>query len=283
MQFAMVSFDRYLGILNSFLKEGWRPLKFFSSPSQNEFDDNRIFVAEAARLGIEVQLDRITASDLFELKDQGCDALVVAGYKWKIPDPKEILKYAINFHPSPLPIGRGPYPLPRAILENFTYWGVSCHRINNSFDAGDILCAKNFALSSDECHESLTLKVELNSNWLAAHVAQNVDFLWRNAQRQNEGSYWAGPSIEERIINFDHSAENILRRIRSFGSLGTFAIFGESWFIVKRAIGWQEHHLCVPGQIINFNQGKLTVAARDGYIGILELAAFNSKPEQIHT
>ena len=54
------------------------------------------------------------------------------------------MPFAVNFHASPLPNARGPYPAFRAILEGRRSWGVTCHRLEHGFDAGDILAAEVF-------------------------------------------------------------------------------------------------------------------------------------------
>ena len=271
MRFAIVTIDRYAEIFDAFVDAGWTPIKLFTSPSNDEFGDNRHMIADAERRRMNIQTTRITDRDLSDLRDQNCDILVVAGYAWKIPDPYRYLKYAVNFHPSPLPAGRGPYPLPQAILQAWNEWAVSCHKISDDFDAGDILDAESFPIAPDECHESLTLKTQIAGKRLASRVAGNFQTLWDNAKIQENPSYWPRTPIAGRGIDFDQPVQSVLRHIRAFGNTESFAKIGEAFFTVKRGVGWREAHALTPGTPIHFNHGKLVVATTDGFIGLLDV------------
>ncbi len=89
----------------------------------------------------------------FDKPDQAqMDALVVAGvdlflsaeYPWKIPVPLG-LKFAINIHPTLLPDGRGPTPIPTLLLTHPQYAGVTFHKMTNELDGGDILLQKKIS------------------------------------------------------------------------------------------------------------------------------------------
>ncbi len=167
MRFAITACDRYLGVFEAFLDAGWEPVKLFSVPATNVLDANGRAVALAKQHGIDIQMSRMSQADLHDLHMRGCEALIVASYNWRIGDWRPHMKYAVNFHPSPLPLARGPYPMVRAILEARSSWAMSCHKLEPEFDAGDILAAENFALDSEECHESLNLKLQMAGGRLA--------------------------------------------------------------------------------------------------------------------
>ena len=135
MRFALATYEGYQGVLDAFLRAGWQLEKLFLSPVDWR-PDNKQLIARALELGVDVQHSPVKSSDLADLGRRECTALVVAGYQWKIPEWRGDLKYAVNLHPSPLPEGRGPYPLIRAILEQRSSWAVTCHRINEKFAQG---------------------------------------------------------------------------------------------------------------------------------------------------
>jgi methionyl-tRNA formyltransferase len=221
----------------------------------------------------------MTSDDLADLRAQGCEALIVASYKWKIYDWLPFLKYAVNFHCSPLPDGRGPYPPVRAILEKRDSWAVTCHRLSSAIDEGDILAAENFPLRSDECHESIDLKIQMAAKRLASRVAGQFAELWEQAKPQEGGAYWKLPTVEERIIHFQTPVEQIMRHIRAYGSNGSFAHIDNSWLLVTRAIGWTERHNHRPGDVIHTYNRSIVVAALDGYIGLLDCDPKSPQPE----
>ena len=136
MRFAITATDEFLGVFEAFVRAGWQPLKLFSGTAPGEADLQHSAIAFAERHHAAIQLSRMTEDDLRGLRDQKCDALIVASYKWKIPDWEPYLKYAVNFHPSPLPEGRGPRPAIQAILEKRNVWAVTCHRVTRRFDEG---------------------------------------------------------------------------------------------------------------------------------------------------
>ncbi len=270
MRFAIAAIDRYLGVYEAFVHAGWQPLKLFTTPSQHELSNNQAVIAYAEKHNAVIQMSRMTEHDLAELQRQGCEALIVASYNWKIPDWQPYLKCAVNFHSSPLPEGRGPYPIVRAILENRDSWGITCHRLAAEIDKGDILAVERFPLQADESHESLDLKTQMAAQRLAAKVAREFMPLWEQAVPQGEGSYWKKPTLQERIIDFQQPVADILRHIRAFGSTESLANIGGAWLIVKRAVGWVDPHVVAPGQAAHVFNKSIVIAALDGYIGLLE-------------
>ncbi len=269
MRFAIATNDSYQCVLEAFLRAGWSLAKLFVSPG-DWMHDNRQVTARALELGVPVQHSPITAQDLTELSRRHCTALVVASYPWKVPEWSADLKYAVNFHPSPLPEGRGPYPLVRAILESRTRWAVTCHRINDNFDQGDILDAENFIIDSDECHESLRLKTQMAATRLAERVANEFESLWETALAQGAGTYWGPWSEQDRTIDFSQSVTRIMRQIRAFGDIECVATINDVKIFIHRAQGWTEPHLVLPGTVVHASNLTFVVAAANGYIAITE-------------
>ena len=270
MRFSIAVIDRYLGVFEAFVRAGWKPLKLFTVPMNGDLANQQAVIAYAEQHNAAIQLSRMTARDLRELREQDCEALIVATYDWKICDWRPFLKYAVNFHPSPLPDGRGPYPVVRAILEKRTSWTITCHRLAPEIDRGDILAAERFPLQPDECHESLDLKLQMAAKRLAARVAGQFIELWEHAQPQGEGSYWEKHTLWERVIDFQKPVESIMLHIRAFGATESLANINNTWLTVKRAVGWTEMHNCVPGTVVHVFNRSIVVAASDGYIGLLE-------------
>ena len=270
MRFAITLTDRYLPLLEAFLAAGWQPVKLFTSSVDDRIFHNKLSLERAQQLGIPVQISRMLDADLLDLNARGCDALVVASYRWRIGDWQPHLRYAVNFHPSPLPIGRGAYPVVRAILDGHTHWGISCHKLTARFDSGDILAQETFPIAPDECHESLDLKTQLASGTLARRVAGNFETLWRDATAQGEGSYWKLFTDAERTLDFTQPVERIMRTVRAFGEYECLAKVAEAQVYVRRAVAWQAQHTLAPGTVVHNSAMRLVVAASDGYIGLLE-------------
>ncbi len=271
MRFAIATYDRYLGIFETLCHAGWTPMKLFTVPLRDlEFGDQRRAIALAEQKGAAIQISRMAQRDIADIGISGCDVLVVAGYDWKIPQWNALVKYAINFHPSPLPTGRGAYPLPNAILGKHPVWGIACHRLTERIDAGEILDAEHFPIRADESHESLDLRVQIAGKRLAERIASNFIQLWRAATPQGEGTYWPKITLADKLIDLGRSIDDLLRHVRAYGRTGSLVNVGGTWHIVKHAAGWQETHTHAPGTVIHTSARAIVVAVADGYLAILE-------------
>ncbi|HEY3299424.1 MAG TPA: formyltransferase family protein [Methylophilaceae bacterium] len=265
MQFAMATSDEYQCVFEAFIKAGWTPVKLFLSSGEN-----RQVITRALELQIPIQNSPITQTDLADLKWLKCHALVVASYQWKIPDWQSFMPYAINFHPSPLPLGRGPYPLIRAISENYTDWAITCHKINEQYDSGDILDSEPYLIDADETLESLKLKTLLSSVKLAERIATDLAVLWEAATPQKTGSYWPLWAEQERTIDFTQSITSIMRQIRAFGDIECIAVLNDLNIYVHRASSWSEAHNHAAGKVVFSSNLALVVSAVDGFVAITE-------------
>ena len=147
MKFAFAGIDFLGGVFDALIGAGWTPIKLFTRPCDGLYDHHEAVVAQARRHRIPIQLSRIKAADLEALaQGHGRDwALVVAGYPWLVTGWQGRAAYGLNLHPSPLPVGRGPYPLFRAIADGHESWGVTAHVLGEEgFDTGDILARDHF-------------------------------------------------------------------------------------------------------------------------------------------
>ena len=284
MRFAFTASDRYLGIVEAFVDAGWTPIKLFTLPS----DDNRVFpvtatINFAVQRGLPIQMSPIQPEDLHALAEKGCDALIVASYSFKIPDWQPYLKHAINFHPSPLPMGRGPYPMIRAIQERLPKWGVACHKLAPAFDSGDILSIEEFALAATDNHDILDLKIQMANKKLAKRVVQNFHTLWDGATPQGPSEFWRLWNEGDKTVNFNSSVEEILKQIDAFGMHEVIAHVNGFKVRVKRALGWVETHTDIPGHVVHAFSSNVVVAASNGYIALTEWIADGPSPAQTNT
>jgi methionyl-tRNA formyltransferase len=276
MRFAIATADKNDGVLNALLAKGWEPLKLFTFTLDRRFHGEAV-TATAEQLGIPVQVSRLTDADLGALAAQGCQALVVSNYRWRIGDWRPHLPYAINFHPSPLPEGRGPWPLVRALREGRTRWGVSCHQLAPDFDSGDLLLQEHFDLADDETQEGLDLRCQMALRRLAAQVALDLPGLWRRAQPQGDGSYWQRWTAQEQQVDLQGDVAAAQRQLRAFGLIECTVKLGVSSLWVHRAVAWREPHAHAPGALVHANGRAMVFALKDGYLGLLEWSMASPK------
>jgi methionyl-tRNA formyltransferase len=275
MRFAVTATDRYLNIFQTLVERGWTPVKVFTGKVDNRIHHNSAVIDYAKQLQVDVQISRLTQANLRELQELGCEVLVVASYEWRIGDWRPYLNYAVNFHPAPLPRGRGAYPLPVAILEEAPTWGISCHKVEHEFDSGDVLKTVEFPLSATDDHDSLDLRLQVAAKGLAADVAAHFVEYWQAATPQLGGSYHPKWSEADRRLDFTRTVEQNLRQVRAFGPLECIAHVGAIVLFVQRAVGWVEAHGVAPGTVVHTNGLSLVVAVADGYIGLTQWSLLN--------
>jgi methionyl-tRNA formyltransferase len=266
MRFAYAGIDFLADVFDALVGSGWTPVKLFSRPCDGVHDVNEGTVAAAAGRGLPVQLSRMKERDLRDLSERGCDVLVVAGYPWRIPPIEEYVPFGFNFHPSPLPRARGPYPLFQAILTGEREWGVTAHLLAEDFDTGDILAQDLFPVSEGETHDTLLAKCQVASGRIARAIAGDLHGHMERAAPQGPGSYWGRTSDEDRTLDFTAGIQNCLLKIRAFGSIETIAHVGGTTVYVGEASAWRESHSHQPGAIVHSYRRHLMVAALDGYV-----------------
>lgn len=94
---------------------------------------------------------------------QGVDPDLVISWFFPYQLTKSFLAHRsikINLHPSPLPLFKGNNGLPRAILEQVPYWGITWHYITEGYDTGNILIQELYELKSPYTALDLRYKYE---------------------------------------------------------------------------------------------------------------------------
>lgn len=268
MRFAFAGIDFLVDAFDGFVAAGWQPVKLFTRPCDGVTDFNERILVEASKRKLPIQMSRITPRDLAGLSELGCDVLVVAGYPWRIPKWRGAVRYALNFHPSPLPEGRGPYPLYRAILDARDTWGASAHVLDADFDTGPVLARRAFAMSADETHETLLMKCQMATREMALALGADIEGAFAAAEPQGDGSYFARATDSDRTLDFSLPVEILMRRVRAFGPIETLAPMPPGTLYVSQARGWREAHTHRPGTVVHQHRRTIVVAASDGFLAI---------------
>lgn len=268
MKFAYCGYDFFSHILEDMLKEH-ELLELFAPKVDNEYDFNTKVISLAEEAGARTSHNPITSDDLERLKDAGCDLLVSAAYPHKIPKEISLIRYGINIHPTLLPEGKGPWPLPWIILKEKQCSGVTIHKIAEEFDSGDTLVQKNFLLSPEENLDSLSIKTQMEARTMMRELLQDIDGLWSTATPQEGGSFWPMPERKDRTINWGSGVSEIDRMIRAFGSFVSFAtVEGVGDIEITDATVWKETHAESPGALVHEQHKELVIAASDGFVCI---------------
>ncbi|MBF0444546.1 MAG: hypothetical protein HQL68_03090, partial [Magnetococcales bacterium] len=98
--------------------------------------------------------------DLIEtINTYNADLFISAAYPYLVPVAKINPKHCINIHPSLLPMGRGPNPLPNLLTESPQFSGLTIHTMSGKFDEGAIILKTPIAIDPDDNFDSLSMKM----------------------------------------------------------------------------------------------------------------------------
>lgn len=214
MKIAYFGFDLFYNCLEMLIESGNEIVKIFTCRVDGEYESNADTYAAAAEHGIEITEDKPNADMLCKLRDSGCKLMISAGYYYRIPVIDGVLQ--VNIHPSLLPVGRGPWPQPVAILRGLKSFGVTIHRLAPQLDSGDVLLQRSFEININENLDTLTEKTVLLASKLLEEFIKNPDYYWAHSVPQIGGEYWSEPTDEEMTFSTDESFDKIDRVTRAF-------------------------------------------------------------------
>jgi len=206
-----------------------------------------------------------TASELSQLIAQGAEMFIVAEYSYLIPVTK--VKYAINIHPTLLPNGRGPTPLPY-LLKLPEFSGVTIHKISEVFDSGDIVLQAKVSQSSDETLTTLMMKMHLESTKLLKVFLGDIDNYYQTAIPQLDYTYWPKINAVESVLDWNLSIKKIQMLKRSFGHIGLIVKLNNALWRASHVELFEYDHELQPGNVVFEDNSLLAVTCLDGVVSM---------------
>lgn len=218
LKIAYFGIDALQECLAALLARGCEVVQVFTTEDDG-YDSGQAIRAIAREHDIPCRTTRATREEIRALEEQGVAYTITAGYPWYIPVSRVIRQ--VNFHPSCLPVGRGPWPMPTALLRGVPS-GVTLHKISEGYDAGDILLCRQLPLDPEEDLVTLMERIRQTTLEMLETFLADPDGLWEQAVPQGPGEYWPEPGDEDRLIRSGDSsarARRILRAFRGYGVL----------------------------------------------------------------
>lgn len=218
MKIAYFGMDIFIDCFRLLIEEGHTIVKLFTFDGDG-YDKTSDIISVARKHGIPVQTVRATRQDIAALAEQGVEYTFTAGYPWRIPVTDAFVQ--LNFHPALLPVGRGPWPMPVAILRGVKS-GVTLHKLSEGFDEGDIVMQTEIPLSDEETLITLTDKLHQEAVHMLKDFLQSPESFLDGAIAQGEGEYWPEPTdIDRTLLESDSDAlrEKKLRAFAGYGCL----------------------------------------------------------------
>lgn len=214
MKLAYVGIDLLVSALEELLVQGADILKVFTCKTDERTESTEKIRSLCLENRIPWTEQPIRYSDLTALQQSGCDALICGAYNHRLP----ILPGfpMLNLHPTLLPWGRGFWPMPYVLLENHSEGGITLHKMEETFDTGDILLQERFALSPDETLESYMQKAREKTRGMMRRLLSEFRTLYENAVPQGEGCFLAPPPETLYTVNAQMTVLQADRILRAF-------------------------------------------------------------------
>ena len=175
-----------------------------------------------------IKMDKTYTRTISEISKIKPDIILVSCYSRLIPQSiTSLAKHgSFNIHPSMLPAFRGPTPLFWQYKEGIDNFGVSLHRISNSFDTGNIVLQK-----SVEMKEGLNKKMATET---LAHAASDLvlrlvseiknNNLSENIQNKSLASYQTYPTKDDYTVSTLWTAKRIFNFISAYKNNGVIFV-----------------------------------------------------------
>jgi methionyl-tRNA formyltransferase len=206
------------------------------------------------------------------LRSARSDVMVVAAYGLLLPAAILAIppRGCINIHASLLPRWRGAAPIQRAILAGDRETGVSIMRMEEGLDTGPVIFTVSTMIAARETAGTLTERLaDLGAGAIVDALAR-IDRLEARPQDDSKAVYAPKISKGEALIDWQHSSEEIDRRIRAFnpapGAEGRIAGSVLKIWAAESCDGAGR-----PGEILDCDTGRFVVGAGRGAIGLTEV------------
>lgn len=266
MRIAYCGYDFFASTLAALVARGHELVELFSFQTDNEYDFNDKVLAQANAARARVTLSPLNQADLERLKAEQVDLLLCAAYPFKIPPWRDYVPYALNVHPSPLPEGRGVWPLPWIILKDLRESAVTVHEISERWDAGDIVAQERFPVDARETLEMLSIRSQLCAERLVPDTVDQLAERWAEKRPQGPGSYWPMPGKADRTISWDMTIDSIDRLVRAYSKFEPFLYIDGVRYFVRKVDVWPSDRHYDPGQLVHETNREKVYAAQDGLV-----------------
>jgi len=231
-----------------------------------------------------LQPEKVNRKEFLDLISEiAPDILIVAAYGQILRS--SLLKIApfgcINVHASLLPRYRGADPIRWAILNGEKKTGVSLMIMDEGIDTGPVLATREVIIEESDNSGTLEKKLgkiggELLVEVLPAWFERKIEPI----PQSNDQASYAGKIPKNLFqINWNHSAEEIVRQVKAFAPCpGAFGYFHQKRLKIMKAHVYHHEARANPGQIIRYEpKDGLLVGTGNGVLAIEELHPENKK------
>ncbi|SFC38521.1 formyltransferase family protein [Pseudoalteromonas denitrificans] len=268
MKVAYFGNDWHIGCLDVFKQSAHTIGHIFINGEQTF---NQVIRQYATDNNIPVTCIKPDEEHIKNLIEQGFECFFSVEYAWLIPIPEDMKTvYAMNVHPSMLPHGRGTTPVSWIINAYPQYAGVTFHKLTSEFDKGDIIYQKPMTLAVDESFETWMVKLHLSIPLMLNEILVDFEALYLKAHKQEQGSTWPKISINDRVINWNMTTQQIKALAACCGRFGIVAMLNNETLLVNNIEVGQIKHEYKNGTVIKEDSETYVVAVSDGFVILMK-------------
>jgi len=224
-------------------------------------------VSLAEKQGSAIQFQRINRQKMLDLAAQGVELLISIGYPFLIPTDTPLR--GLNVHPSLLPDGRGPFPIPAILKEHRDAAGFTVHKLSARFDSGDIVYQEKFELGDHDTCDTLLIRMYMRSSGAMRTILKDLPNHWDNAKAQTAAPQWEARGLSPEFFRPELSLEENVSVWRIYGAGGTLIRIGDLTAPVTGLAGWKEAHTLEPGTVLSRDEYRIVIAVSDGFAVVM--------------
>lgn len=193
--------------------------------------------------------------------------------------PANVLEYpkygCVNVHGSLLPEYRGAAPMQRAIIDGKKETGITTQMMDAGIDTGDILLTEKVEITPTDNFETVHDKLGAcgASVLLRTIAALRAGTLVRTPQSSDRATYAAKIEKTDCVINFSKPAAAVHDQIRGLSPIPlafTHTPDGKMLKVIASEVA-NTSDTALPGTVLSFADGKITVACAPGAVSLLSV------------
>ena len=207
---------------------------------------------------------------------------------WPILIKKEILeipRYALGMHPSKLPKNRGQAPIPWSIIRGQTSSAVTCFRLEERADSGEIYAQRSFKIKQDADATDIYKIYAALGRQIISEVLNKLisDTLTGRLQDESEATYTRKRIPQDGFIDWAQPTKNIYALVRALTYPyypGAFTYINDErltelkiW--IAEPFAPKDKYSGSPGQIVAIRNGCPIVRTGDGTLLIKKVGIPN--------
>jgi methionyl-tRNA formyltransferase len=260
-----------------------RGMKLQASAVKQLAMQHHIPVAQPLSLRLDGKYPDDAAAAQAAIAEATADVMVVAAYglilpQWTLDAPR---LGCLNIHASLLPRWRGAAPIHRAIEAGDEQTGVVIMQMDAGLDTGDMLICDVLDLAPDETTASLHDRLADMGGALVVRALADAHAGQLHPVQQPQAGITYAHKIDkaEAAVNWQHSADQIGRRVRAFNpfpaasaQLGTDVI--KLW---RASVENLAHHNAAAGTVLSADANGVRVACGQGVLCVTELQRAGGK------